>query len=379
MKRSVQITCILVVFAQAIFSQAIPKDSLYFGQTLPGSVPKVFAPGIVTLPNRDVRVITFSPDGKMCFFWDGSNIIIYFAEYKDNKWTTPQAMNSKFRGEPSFSLDGKKIYLNSKQAINQVGYSDICYSERTGATWSDPISLGSPLNSSNGQWHACIVADSSIYFTSENGSICRSQYKNGIYQPPVFLPYPINGFSGNTYGDPYVSPSESYIIFRSGRAGGYGNADIYISYKKNDGAWTNPKNLGDKINTNGEEYSGNITPDGKYMFYGSKGTLYWVKANFIDSLNDNPTNLINQILQQNIQVFPNPTKDKINVNFGTLQYKKAFVEITNISGKIISSETLHNSSTTIIDLTGKPKGVYILNLIIDGEKINKKIILIDKS
>jgi hypothetical protein len=53
-----------------------------------------------------------------------------------------------------------------------------------------------------------------------------------------------------------------------GRSDGRGGFDIYITYNRN-GAWTNPLNLGDKINSSGNEYSPTISPDGKYFFWTS--------------------------------------------------------------------------------------------------------------
>ena len=53
-----------------------------------------------------------------------------------------------------------------------------------------------------------------------------------------------------------------------GRPDGRGGFDLYLSYNRN-GTWTKPGNLGDKINTNGNEYSPTISPDGKYFFWTS--------------------------------------------------------------------------------------------------------------
>jgi len=65
--------------------------------------------------------------------------------------------------------------------------------------------------------------------------------------------------------------------------------------------------------------------------------------------------------------------DKINITFGSIQYKTAIVEVTDILGRLISSDTYHNLSNSTIDLTGNPKGVYFIILSIDGDKLNKKI------
>ena len=74
------------------------------------------------------------------------------------------------------------------------------------------------------------------------------------------------------------------MILKSIREEGYGQNDLYIAYKKSNGSWTNPKNLGNIINTPGDETSGDITPDGLYMTYGRNSDLYWVSTAFIDSL-----------------------------------------------------------------------------------------------
>lgn len=53
-----------------------------------------------------------------------------------------------------------------------------------------------------------------------------------------------------------------------GRPDARGGFDLYISYNRN-GAWTKPSNLGDRINSKGNEYSPTISRDGKYFFWTS--------------------------------------------------------------------------------------------------------------
>jgi hypothetical protein len=48
---------------------------------------------------------------------------------------------------------------------------------------------------------------------------------------------------------PWIAPDKSYIIYSSPREGGYGNSDLYIHFKDDRGDWSDPINLGDKINT----------------------------------------------------------------------------------------------------------------------------------
>ena len=84
-------------------------------------------------------------------------------------------------------------------------------------------------------------------------------------------------------------------------------------------------------------------------------------------------NSIKHAVNKNINIFPNPTKNRINISFGSLKYKEALVDITDISGKIVLSNTYQNVLTATIDLTGIPKGIYILNLSVEGNKQNKNI------
>jgi len=292
MKTSAFLSIFLAIFCTYASAQSIPPDSLYFGQTPPGNTPQVFAPGIVSLPNRKEAVITFSPDGASVFFYTQNypqpgNPYTLFSEYVNNHWTTPDTIQFSFgraTGEPFFAFNGNRVYMFATNAVNHVGIADLSYSEKQGANWSNPISMGNPPNSESYQYHPCIVGDTSVYFSSNAGHICRSQYSNGAYQPNVILPLPINYVGSQTWGDPFVSSDETYMIFKSIRTGGYGLNDLYISYRKQDSSWTNPKNLGNVINTAGNETAGDITPDGLYMTYGRNNDLYWVSSDFVDSL-----------------------------------------------------------------------------------------------
>jgi WD40-like Beta Propeller Repeat. len=67
-----------------------------------------------------------------------------------------------------------------------------------------------------------------------------------------------------------ISEDESYIYFISERPSGIGEADIYF-IKKIGSSYTNPINLGDKINTIGDEKCVYIHPSGQILFFTSNG------------------------------------------------------------------------------------------------------------
>ena len=50
-----------------------------------------------------------------------------------------------------------------------------------------------------------------------------------------------------------------------------GDRDLYVSFLKDDGIWTEPKNLGDNVNSASEESSPFLAPDDKTLYFSSKG------------------------------------------------------------------------------------------------------------
>ena len=78
------------------------------------------------------------------------------------------------------------------------------------------------------------------------------------------------------------------MIFASGRSGGFGANDLYISFKKEDGSWTPAKNMGEKINSKTTDYAPSLSPDGKFFFFTSNvegsSDLYWVSSQVIENL-----------------------------------------------------------------------------------------------
>ena len=67
---------------------------------------------------------------------------------------------------------------------------------------------------------------------------------------------------------------------------------MYVYFKKEDGTWTNPINLGNNINTSLNEKGPRITADGAYLFFGRDerdiepglANIYWVSTEVIEKL-----------------------------------------------------------------------------------------------
>jgi hypothetical protein len=99
-----------------------------------------------------------------------------------------------------------------------------------------------------------------------------SECNGGLYAEPVNLGDAINTVDFEV--DPFIAPDERYIIFARIDKERTGNFDLFISFKKKDGAWTRAENMGDKINSNRSEFCPTVSPDGKYFFFTSNRSIY---------------------------------------------------------------------------------------------------------
>ncbi|MDF1698652.1 MAG: hypothetical protein P1U56_22560 [Saprospiraceae bacterium] len=257
-----------------------PKaEEVYLGQKPPGSTPVLFAPDIIQTEHREAEA-AFSPDLKEFYFrrrgGKYKNNTLVVIQYKDNEWT--ESVVPPRAGEPFISPDGKILHLGSK------------YRERTSDGWSEVKSLGPLFDREDwGIMRLSASAKGTYVFDDykSNDVIRISTIKDGKRQAPQMMGPMIN--TGEWTAHPFIAPDDSYIIWDSERENGYGDSDLYISFKQKDGSWSNAINLGDKINTEVPEAYGSVSPDGKYFFFhrsygGDTGNIFWVDAQFIEAL-----------------------------------------------------------------------------------------------
>jgi Tol biopolymer transport system component len=256
----------------------------YLGQEPPGMTPEIFAPGIISTGYHD-GCITFSPDGTELFFHFGGlgHMVILHMKQENNQWTAPRvaSFSGKYRdGEPHFSYDGKKLLFRSTRPLEGKGEpmasTDIWIVERDDSGWGEPTNPGYPINSDRDDLYPTIAKSGDLYFASNRDGgwdIYISKNVNGLYATTEKLSDAINSEFGDW--DAFLAPDESYLILGSnGRSDGFGESDLYISFRKEDGTWTKSKNLGNRINTSYREVDPVISPDGKYIFFRSNRRVH---------------------------------------------------------------------------------------------------------
>ena len=285
----------------------------YLGQKPPGMTPEKFAPGIVTTDIGETCP-AFSPDGKRFVFmrfdareWD-SGIKQYstlMTEFKNGRWTKPEPMPLNFNTDYldwnyNFGPDSDTFYFTSRRPQSGEGPpvpADIWMIHKSSAGWSDPQRLPYPINTDEFfDSNPCFANNGTLYFTSQReggfgrSDLYRSELMDGEYREVENLGPAVN--TEYSEFDLQIAPDESYIIFVSNRPGGhecmgYRN-DLYVSFRKNDGSWTEPQNLGEEVNTIGG-VALTLTSDGKYLLFTGQGKepnsdIYWVSTKIIENL-----------------------------------------------------------------------------------------------
>ena len=251
----------------------------YLGQKPPGLIPELFAPDIIQTEHREAEA-AFTPDLKEFYFrrrgGEYKNNTLVVIQYKDNRWT--ESVVPPRAGEPFISTDGKILYLGNK------------YRERTNSGWSEVKSLGPMFDRDDfGIMRITASAKGTYVFDDykSNDVIRISTIKGGKREEPKLLGKEIN--VGKWTAHPFIAPDDSYLIWDSEREGGYGDSDLYISFRQKGGSWGAAINLGDTINTELAEAYGSVSSDGKYFFFhrgygGDTGDIFWVDAQFVEEL-----------------------------------------------------------------------------------------------
>jgi outer membrane protein OmpA-like peptidoglycan-associated protein len=149
-----------------------------------------------------------------------------FYNSKRNKWSEASlissAINAEGRNNSAIGLsnDGQRIFLYRD---DNNGNGDIYESTLEGAEWTEPVRLDETINTKYHESSACI------------------------------------------------SPDGKTLYFISDRPGGMGGRDIWSCTKDAKGKWGKAKNIGEPLNTEYDEEGVFIHPDGKTIYFSSKG------------------------------------------------------------------------------------------------------------
>ncbi len=167
---------------------------------------------------------------------------IFVSDWEGTSWGPAKSVSEHINTErnnesmTSVSADGLRIsYFGQRESMFNLG--DNYYSVKTATGWSTPQEYPEPINSDFFESDALLSSDGrALFFVStRSGSIGKTHLKGEI------------------------SPT-----------GGFGNTDIYVVLRQGDG-WSEPINLGPNVNTEFAERTPFLHPDGKTLYFSSGG------------------------------------------------------------------------------------------------------------
>ncbi|MDD3876730.1 MAG: OmpA family protein [Bacteroidales bacterium] len=266
---------------------------------------------------------------------DGRYFSDIYISYKDHgAWGTPRNMGAPLNTEGhdesvAVAPDGQKMYLH--KVDNNI--SNIYLSSLQGDRWQEPEIMPSAINTQNNQTHASFSHDGiKIYYISDqmgdpdiffSGIMDRNRNQWGRGQRIGYGLY-----TTSDEGAIYFHPDGKTIYFSSKGHNSMGGYDIFKSVQGRDGIWSRPENLGYPINTPYDEKYFTVSADGKFAYLtsnreGGKGEWDIYKIRFLGppkhNIIDNEDQLLASIAQPIREIKPEPAVEVITTNLTVLK------------------------------------------------------------
>jgi hypothetical protein len=248
--------------------------------------PRLFAEGVVCTGDFESHP-AFAPGGRTLYFVKSTPDLrlgtIVYTRFVDGGWTIPRtaSFSGKYNdADPFISSDGTRLYYASNRppedyiGAESVANMNLWVVERVSdTTWSAPKSLGPAVDGPASETFPTLAADGTLYFASDRAGgkggvdLWRSRLVNGAYGAPDNLGDSVNTAANEI--EPLIAPDQSWLVFTArGRTDSRGGADLYVSRSRGAG-WSRPRDLGDPIDSRGDDFSPHLSPDGEYFFWTS--------------------------------------------------------------------------------------------------------------
>lgn len=256
-------------------------------------------PGINTRYSEYFPALTV--DGKTMLFTrllpDGRNVKFpeqedFFVSNKlDDVWQTavpmPQNVNTaNNEGAPTLSPDGRSLIFVACSDETGIYYGenregkgscDFFYTKRIGSRWTNPINLPGNVNTSNWETQPSLSSDGkTMYFIrgirGQGGKRDSDIYvtylqEDGTWGTPQRLPNSIN--TPLQEESVHIHPDGKTLYFASRGHQGMGGSDLFVTRMDENGNWSKPENLGYPINTMYDENSLMVSAEGDIAFFAS--------------------------------------------------------------------------------------------------------------
>ena len=202
----------------------------------------------------------------------GSPINTEFSEYVPVITPDESMMIYTYSGERS---KGGLLDPSGKSDVDGAYYEDVMVSYKMRDDWLEPESIGENINTNGHDASIALSVDGQSLFIykqtkKDHGDIYVSRLLADEWSKPEKLKGEINT-DDSWEGSATLTANGQTLYFSSDREGGFGGRDLYSATLQPDGSWGEIQNLGSTINTRYDDDAPFIHPDGKTMYYSSKG------------------------------------------------------------------------------------------------------------
>lgn len=215
----------------------------------------------------------------------------YVSQLENGKWSTaipmPKNVNTvNNEGAPTIAPDGRSLIFVACPDVTGKDYGegrygkgscDLFYTKKLGSRWTDPVNLPGLVNSFLWESQPSISADGkSLYFVrrvSKRGEqpdsdiFVSTLQDDGTWGSPVRLPSTIN--TSLQEESVLIHPDGKTLYFASRGHVGIGGSDLFVSRMDENGNWSKAQNLGYPINSRADENSLMVSPEGDIAFFAS--------------------------------------------------------------------------------------------------------------
>ncbi|PLX05495.1 MAG: hypothetical protein C0594_07200 [Marinilabiliales bacterium] len=207
---------------------------------------------------------------------------LFVSQLKDGEWGRAHNIGPEINtfeyneGTQAFSVDGLHLFYTVCNKPGDYGRCDIYYSHKVDERWTMPENIGPPISTSAWESHPSFSSDGrTLYFVSNRrGGHGEMDIWKSVYQGKGKWSVPVNlGDNVNTRGNemsPFIHPDNKTLYFASNGHLGMGGMDIFVSRIDSMGIWQKPVNLGYPINTYKDE---------KGLIVNAKGDLAYFSSN----------------------------------------------------------------------------------------------------
>lgn len=217
----------------------------------------------------------------------------FFVATKDDKGVFQKAVPMPINintvnneGAPTIGPDGRTlIFVACPDASGQdygedrygKGSCDFFVTKKLGSRWTNPVNLPGKTNTSAWESQPSLSADGkTLYYIrgirSEGGMLNTDVYVSYLQEDGNWSagkPLPNNINTPNSEESVFIHPDGKTLYFASRGHIGLGGSDLYVTRKQDDGTWSDPVNLGYPINTNADDNSLLVGADGEIAFFAS--------------------------------------------------------------------------------------------------------------